>query len=95
MKPGPFGKDRLNHPERAMVFRLKGPRPTFALDMSDAEREIMARHAEHWRPRGGYLPFMSIESMLNGGKPVNCCMTWTIRCSRTVSTRPAGPGLTG
>jgi hypothetical protein len=27
------------------VFRLKAPRPTFALDMSDEEREIMARHA--------------------------------------------------
>jgi uncharacterized protein len=32
------------------VFRLQAPRPTFALDMSDQEREIMARHAEHWRP---------------------------------------------
>jgi uncharacterized protein YciI len=32
------------------VFRLQAPRPTFALDMSDEEREIMARHAEHWRP---------------------------------------------
>lgn len=32
------------------VFRLKAPRPTFALDMSDEEREIMARHADHWRP---------------------------------------------
>ena len=32
------------------VFRLKAPRPTFALDMTDAEREIMARHAAHWRP---------------------------------------------
>ena len=32
------------------VFRLKAPRPTFALDMSDAEREIMGRHAAHWRP---------------------------------------------
>jgi uncharacterized protein len=32
------------------VFRLKAPRPTFALDMSDAEREIMARHAAYWRP---------------------------------------------
>jgi uncharacterized protein YciI len=33
------------------VFRLQAPRPTFALDMSDEEREIMARHAAHWRPR--------------------------------------------
>jgi uncharacterized protein len=32
------------------VFRLKGPRPTFAVDMSDQEREIMARHADYWRP---------------------------------------------
>jgi uncharacterized protein YciI len=32
------------------VFRLKAPRPTFALDMTDAEREIMARHADHWKP---------------------------------------------
>ena len=32
------------------VFRLNAPRPTFALDMSDEERQIMARHAAHWRP---------------------------------------------
>src|ERR1700722_2625383 len=32
------------------VFRLKSPRATFALDMSDGEREIMARHAMYWRP---------------------------------------------
>jgi uncharacterized protein len=32
------------------VFRLKAPRPTFALDMNDEEREIMARHAAYWRP---------------------------------------------
>jgi uncharacterized protein YciI len=34
----------------AFVFRLKAPRPTFALDMTDEEREIMARHAAYWRP---------------------------------------------
>jgi uncharacterized protein YciI len=34
----------------AFVLRLKAPRPTFALDMTDAEREIMGRHAAHWRP---------------------------------------------
>lgn len=33
------------------VIRLIAPRPTFALDASDEERAIMARHAEHWRPR--------------------------------------------
>jgi uncharacterized protein len=32
------------------VFRLKAPRPTFALDMSDDEREIMGRHAAYWQP---------------------------------------------
>jgi uncharacterized protein len=32
------------------VFRLQAPRPTFALDMTDEEREIMGRHADHWRP---------------------------------------------
>ena len=32
------------------VFRLKAPRPDFALDMSDDEREIMGRHAAHWQP---------------------------------------------
>jgi uncharacterized protein len=32
------------------VFRLKAPRPNFALDMSDEEREVMGRHAAHWQP---------------------------------------------
>ena len=32
------------------VFRLKAPRPTFALDMNDEEQEVTARHAAHWRP---------------------------------------------
>ncbi|MBV8463824.1 MAG: hypothetical protein JO368_11050 [Acidimicrobiales bacterium] len=32
------------------VFRLRAPRPTFALDMTDEEREIMKRHAAHWQP---------------------------------------------
>ncbi|GAC1598168.1 MAG: hypothetical protein NVS3B21_23450 [Acidimicrobiales bacterium] len=31
------------------VFRLKSPRPTFALDMTDDEREIMSRHAAYWQ----------------------------------------------
>src|SRR6476646_1673834 len=33
------------------VFRLIAPRPTFAQDMSDEEREIMGRHAAHWQAR--------------------------------------------
>ncbi len=32
------------------VFRLKAPRATFAVDMTDEEREIMAQHAAYWRP---------------------------------------------
>jgi uncharacterized protein YciI len=32
------------------VFRLKAPRPNFALDMTDEEREIMGRHAAYWQP---------------------------------------------
>jgi uncharacterized protein len=32
------------------VFRLNAPRPTFALDMTDEEREIMGRHAAYWQP---------------------------------------------
>jgi uncharacterized protein len=34
----------------AFVFRLIAPRPTFALDMTEEEREVMARHAVHWQP---------------------------------------------
>jgi uncharacterized protein len=32
------------------VLRLIAPRPDFAQDMTDAEREIMGRHAAHWQP---------------------------------------------
>lgn len=32
------------------VLRLIAPRPTFALDMTDEEREIMGRHGAYWRP---------------------------------------------
>ena len=32
------------------MFRLIAPRPTFAVDMTDEEREIMGRHAAYWRP---------------------------------------------
>jgi len=34
----------------AFVLRLIAPRPTFALDMTDEEREVMGRHAAHWQP---------------------------------------------
>jgi uncharacterized protein YciI len=42
------------------VLRLIAPRPRFAETMTDAEREIMNRHAAHWRPymeRGDMVVF--------------------------------------
>jgi uncharacterized protein len=54
--PSPFGGTRLvQNPHRIVyvstfVFRLKAPRPTFALDMTDEERAVMARHAAYWQP---------------------------------------------
>jgi uncharacterized protein YciI len=42
------------------VLRLKAPRPNFAQNMTDAEREIMNRHAAHWSPyldRGDMVVF--------------------------------------
>jgi uncharacterized protein len=32
------------------VFRLQVPRPNFAFDMTEEEREIMTRHAVYWQP---------------------------------------------
>jgi uncharacterized protein YciI len=32
------------------VLRLIAPRPNFAQTLTDAEREIMGRHAAHWTP---------------------------------------------
>jgi uncharacterized protein len=32
------------------ALRLIAPRPNFAQTMTDSEREIMNRHAAHWRP---------------------------------------------
>jgi uncharacterized protein len=43
-------RERLLNAMATFVFRLINPRPTFALDMSDDEREVMARHAAHWQP---------------------------------------------
>ena len=42
------------------VLRLKAPRPNFAQTLTEAEREIMARHGEYWRPyldRGDMVVF--------------------------------------
>jgi uncharacterized protein YciI len=32
------------------VFRLKPPRPTFALDLTEEERAVMGQHAAYWQP---------------------------------------------
>jgi uncharacterized protein len=32
------------------VLRLLAPRPTFAQDMTDDERDVMGRHAVYWQP---------------------------------------------
>ena len=42
--------DTPNETVSTFVFRLITPRPSFALDMSNEEREIMRRHAAHWQP---------------------------------------------
>lgn len=56
---GTSGTRPLQRPRRAPVairelgilgMQAQRARPTFALDMSDRQREIMARHAHHWRP---------------------------------------------
>ncbi len=42
------------------VLRLIAPRPNFAETMTDSEREMMSRHAAHWRPyleRGDMVVF--------------------------------------
>jgi uncharacterized protein YciI len=48
------------------VFRLKSPRPNFALDMSDHEREVMARHAAHWQPLIGSGQMVVFGPVLDG-----------------------------
>jgi uncharacterized protein YciI len=32
------------------IYRLTTPRPTFAFDMNEEEREIMGQHAAYWQP---------------------------------------------
>ena len=42
------------------VLRLKPPRANFAQTLTDEEREIMGRHAAHWKPyldRGDMVVF--------------------------------------
>jgi uncharacterized protein YciI len=48
------------------VFRLRSPRPTFALDMTDDEREIMGRHAAYWQPYLESGQFVVFGPVLDG-----------------------------
>ena len=48
------------------VFRLIAPRPTFAQDMTEQEREIMGRHAAHWRPFVGSGQMVVFGPVLDG-----------------------------
>jgi uncharacterized protein YciI len=52
------------------VFRLKTPRPTFAQDLTDEEREIMGRHAVHWQP------FVESGQMVVFGPVVDSTGSW-------------------
>jgi hypothetical protein len=68
------------------VCRLKAPRPTFALDMSDEEREIMARHAGHWRP------WVESSQMVIFGPVLDGSGSWGLGVGRPASGRePAEP----
>jgi uncharacterized protein len=54
------------------VFRLTAPRPTFALDMTGEEREIMAHQAEHWRPR------VDSGQMVISGPALDASGSWSL-----------------
>jgi hypothetical protein len=67
------------------VFRLKAPRPTFALDMSEEEREIMARHADHWRP------LVESGQMVIFGPVLDSGGSWVLASWRLTTRRSCGP----
>jgi uncharacterized protein YciI len=52
------------------VMRLQAPRPTFALDMTDEEREIMGRHAAHWQR------FIDVGQMVVFGPVLDAMGSW-------------------
>ena len=52
------------------VFRLKAPRPTFALDMTDEEREIMGQHAAYWQP------YLDSDQMVVFGPVLDSTGSW-------------------
>jgi len=59
-------------PMSTFVFRLKAPRPTFALDMTDEERDIMGRHAAYWQP------FIDSGQMVIFGPVLDATGSWGI-----------------
>lgn len=52
------------------VFRLIAPRPTFAFDMTDSEREVMGRHAAYWQP------FIDSGQMVIFGPVLDATESW-------------------
>ena len=58
-------------------------------------RMILMPNGPSLTPSAGQPLFISIESMSNVGNPMNCCMTFSTRSSRILSTLPTGPWLTG
>ena len=52
------------------VFRLQAPRPNFALDMTEDEREIMGRHAAYWQP------FIDSGQMVVFGPVLDSTASW-------------------
>ena len=59
------------------VFRLIAPRPTFALDMTDEERNVMERHAAYWQS------FIDSGQMVIFGPVLDTTGSWA-----SVSWRP-------
>ena len=40
----------VNAGKKHFLIELIPPRPTFAFDLSDEEKQLMAEHGEYWRP---------------------------------------------
>src|SRR4030081_80763 len=60
VRPGMTVSRRRVRRMPTFVLRLIAPRPNFAETLTDSEREIMNRHATHWRPyleRGDMVVF--------------------------------------
>jgi uncharacterized protein YciI len=54
----------------SFVFKLKPSRPTFALDMTDEERELMGAHAAYWQP------YLDSEEMVVFGPVLDGTGAW-------------------